>query len=89
MRPCNKDKVLWKDWCFEVIQKGLIFLGEVWFVMLDLVVILNGALFRFILFIYPTGFPVCCSICNSSFLPEVPVSDCNPLFMPTCLTENK
>lgn len=22
VRPCNKDKVLWEEWCFEVIQGG-------------------------------------------------------------------
>lgn len=32
---------------------------------------------------------ICCLIHNSSFLPQVPGSDCDALFIPTCLTENK
>lgn len=63
MRPCNKDKVLRKDWSFEVIRGGSD-------IMLDLVVILNGEFFRFtVLFIYLTGFLGCCSIHIFSFLP--------------------
>lgn len=65
MRPCNKDKVFWEDWSFEVTQWGSD-------IMLDLVVVLNEVFLGFIVwFMYLIGFPFCCLIRNSSFLPNV------------------